>query len=67
MFVLLVVVMGSESAYFCCYLENKVHLFIAKSCHGIIIVEGWKVLLFDAWSCHGIQSSYFSFLQLLFG
>ncbi len=39
--------------------------FIAKSCHGIIIVEGWKVLLFDAWRCHGITKFLFFSLRVV--
>ncbi len=37
-FLLLVVVMGLESASFCCCFDNKAHGF--RSCHGIIIVMG---------------------------
>jgi hypothetical protein len=59
------VVMGLDRAFYCCYLDNKAHLF--RSCHGIIIVVSWKVPLFDAWSCHGITKFLFFFLELLFG
>jgi hypothetical protein len=38
------VVMGWAS--FCCFLDNKAHLF--SSCHGIIIGVDWKVLLYVA-------------------
>jgi hypothetical protein len=55
--------MGLESASFCCYFDNKAYLI--RSYHGIIIVEGWKVLSFDAWSCHGITKFFFFFLRVV--